>query len=320
MKKMLLVFNPKAGRGDFVRNLYKVVELYTRAGYEIVVYPTGGSGDAHEFILERGAAFDLVVCSGGDGMINEAVNACMRIQNPPPLAYIPSGTVNDFAATLKFPRDILKSARFVVTGQPRMIDAGVLSSPVEVPGEKYFSKEKYFSYVAAFGLFTNIPYTTDQKAKNILGRTAYFLEGIKYLANVPSVKCVIKVDEEASGANPGNNTIEGNFMLGIIANATSIGGFRFNVEESAAIDDGFFEVIFIHSPKNIIELQEIVAALLGNQTDPQLVIKRRARKIEFSSAEPCDWTLDGEFGGRHENLTITNLHKKLNIVLPKQSK
>jgi diacylglycerol kinase family enzyme len=137
MKKMLLVFNPKSGRGDFSRSLYGVVDIFTRAGYEVAVHPTSASGDARDYIQTYGVNFDLVVCSGGDGIVNEAVTAYMNIKSPPPFGYIPSGTTNDFAASLNIPLNYLKAARLILDGQPRLIDIGVFG-------------HRFFSYVAAF--------------------------------------------------------------------------------------------------------------------------------------------------------------------------
>lgn len=301
IKKMLLVINPKSGRGKITRKLYQVIDLFSQAGYEAAVYPTTASGDAYAYILKRALGFELVVCAGGDGMINEAVNAYMRMENPPQLAYIPCGTTNDFAITLKIPREIVESARSILNGQPRKVDVGALFCPKKGPGDKYFS------YVAAFGMFTNIPYITDQNAKNLLGRVAYFLEGIKHLNNISSIDCLVNIDGEE---------IRGSFMLGIVANTTSIGGFQFNLEKNAAIDDGLFEVVFVRSPKNLLELQDIIGMLLGAQTNSPLLIQRTAKRVEFSSAEPCSWTVDGEFGGQHKDIVIENLHQVLSIVLP----
>jgi len=302
---MLLVFNPKAGQGTFVQKLYDVISIFSRAGYQVEVYPTFVRGNAQTYIQEYGSNFDLIVCSGGDGTMNEALNAYMCIENPPKIAYIPSGTVNDFASTLKLPKDVIKSAHSIINGHPRLIDVGVLG-------------KQYFSYVAAFGIFTNISYTTDQKAKNILGRTAYFLEGIKRLGKIPATDCVIKFSSaiKTSSAASEDEVIEGKFILGVITNSTSIAGFNFNAKKSIAIDDGLFEVIFVRKPNNPIEHMEIITTLRNARKNSNLVIKRRASKIEFSSTQACDWTVDGEFGGKYDNVTIKNLHKKLNIVLP----
>jgi len=294
MKRMLLVINPKSGRGEIVRKLFDVVDLFSRAGYEVEVFPTTTSGDARSRIQDAGSGFGLIVCAGGDGMMNEAVNAYMNIKNPPHLAYIPCGTTNDFAIALKLPRDIIKSARSILNGHLRMIDIGSLG-------------DTYFSYVAAFGLFTNVPYSTDQNAKNILGGTAYFLEGIKHLKSIPSIDCIINADDKM---------IEGNFMLGIIANTTSIAGFQFNVEKGTAFDDGLFEVILISRPKNFQELQEIIGILQGSKKKSGLVIKTTAKRIEFTFTHPCDWTADGEYGGQYKTVTVRNLHRMLKIVMP----
>jgi len=293
MKKMLLVFNPNSGRGEFKKNLYEVIEIFTRADYEVAVYPTAGSGDAYAYIRERGGGFDLILCSGGDGMINEAVNAYMNMDSPPNLAYIPSGTTNDFAFSLGLPRDVIQSANAVLNGRQGMIDVGAFG-------------DKYFAYVAAFGWFTSIPYTTDTGVKNILGRAAYLLEGIKYITNIPSIECSIDVDGEI---------INGNFALGIIANGTSVAGFRSITESGGAIDDGLFEVVLVRSPENFTESQEIMSTLLDPQANTPLVLHRSAKKVVFTSAQSCDWTIDGEFGGQHRHIVMENIHHAINIIV-----
>jgi YegS/Rv2252/BmrU family lipid kinase len=293
MKKILLVFNPKSGRKEFVRRLYEVINLFSRAKYVVTVYPTTAFGDANTIIKEQGKNYDLIVCSGGDGIINEAVNAYMHINNPPHLAYIPSGTTNDFAVSVGIPRDILKAARSILEGQVRKIDIGAFG-------------DKYFSYVAAFGWFTKVTYTTDQNTKNIFGHAAYIFEGIKHFNNIPSIDCTIHID---------NEIVEGNFALGIIANGSSVGGYQKIVNKNSAIDDGLLEVLIAQKPNNFQERQEIINTLLGTQKKSKLVIKRTAKKIKLLS-QPCDWNIDGEFGGRFENIEIENLHHAVKIILP----
>jgi YegS/Rv2252/BmrU family lipid kinase len=294
MKKLLLIFNPHSGRGEFKKYLFETIDIFTRAGYAVTVYPTAASGNAGAYVRARGRGYDLIVCSGGDGMINEIVNALMRMKSPPSFAYIPSGTINDFAASLGMPREIMKSAYAILDGREAKIDVGIFG-------------EKYFAYVAAFGWLTNIPYSTDQGVKNILGRAAYFLEGIIQLVNITSIDCVIEVDDE---------TLEGNFVLGIIANGTSIAGFRSITESGAAIDDGLFEVVLVRGPVDFAEYQEIIGALLDPQANTPLVIQRTAKRLSFKSAQSCDWTVDGEFGGEHKDVEISIAHRALGIIVP----
>ena len=292
MEKMLLVFNPVSGHGELTQKLFEVVDLFTRSGYEVTVHPTATGGDALSYIKDRGPDFDLIVCSGGDGMIHEVVNAYLQNGIHTPLGYIPTGTTNDFAASLGLPRNIMEAALSILNSQPRVIDAGVFN-------------DKFFAYVAAFGLFTNIPYTADQNVKNIFGSIVYYLEGLKQLTAIPSISCRIEADGEV---------IEGDFMLGVVANGTSIAGLQPPVESGAAIDDGLFEVYLVRPPKNPIELQEIINGLFGNQTDSQVYIQRKVREVKFSSVQPCEWTLDGEFGGQYTDVYIENLHHVFSIL------
>jgi YegS/Rv2252/BmrU family lipid kinase len=294
MKKILLVFNPKAGRGEFPKYLYDVIELFTRSGYEVTAYPTSGSGDAYSFILERGADFELIVCSGGDGMMNEALNASMKLQTPPPLSYIPCGTTNDFAVSLGLPVTIMEAAKAVINGHPRLVDAGSFG-------------DKYFTYVAAFGQFTEVTYVTAQSAKNILGRAAYFLEGIKQLGIIHDIGCKIDIDGEI---------ITGNFMLGIITNSTSVGGFKLQSGKDTAMDDGLFETIFVRRPKNLTEQSEIIAALTNPALNTDMIVLRSAKKVLIEMDSPYNWTLDGEYGGQYRQIAIENLCRAMKIIVP----
>jgi YegS/Rv2252/BmrU family lipid kinase len=300
MKKALLVFNPKSGRGDFARSLYKVIAIFTRAGYEVTVYPTAASGDAKDYILKRGDGFELVVCSGGDGMISEAVNAYMQMDKPPPLGYIPTGTTNDFAMSLGIPRGIMDAAEAILDGSARAIDVGRFG-------------EQHFSYVAAFGKFTDVPYTTNQKAKKHLGRTAYIFESLKNLGDITPINCTLKIDGEV---------IAGDFVAGVVANVTTVAGFRVPSETESAFDDGLFETFFVRPPENLAELSNIIAGLSGSLAEKELIIRRTAKKIEFTSERgiPCGWTVDGEFGGEHTKITVENIHRAVKIILPPPEK
>ena len=296
MKRVLLVFNPKSGRGDFIKSLYSVISLFSRAGYEVAVYPTTSSGDAKDYVQKRGSHFDLVVCAGGDGMISEVVNAYMKMDAPPPLGYIPTGTTNDFAVSLGIPKVHTEAADAVLNGQARNIDIGRFGG-------------QYFSYVAAFGKFTDVSYSTAQSAKNILGRAAYIFEGIKQLGNLDAVNCEIDIDGEI---------IAGDFILGVVTNMTTVAGFRVPADKDSSVDDGLFEAIFVRSPQSLAELPGTIAALTDPSAEADTVIRRTAKKINFTHKNPCGWTVDGEFGGEHSNITLENIRRALSIILPPQ--
>ena len=167
-----------------------------------------------------------------------------------------------------------------------------------------------FVYIAAFGLFTDVSYQTKQEMKNILGHVAYLLEGTKRIFNVPSYRIKVTHDDEV---------IDDEFVFGMVTNSRSVGGFRNMIGKNVVFDDGLFEVTLVKTPKNPIALQEIIAALLIEQIDTKHMYTFKTGRIMFESLEEIPWTLDGEFGGSHDEVTIENLQKELKLMVPESA-
>ena len=296
MKKMLFVYNPNAGKGLLKAKLSDVLDIFVKAGYEeILTYPTESYKDAYRKVVNMEDDFDMVVCSGGDGTLDETVTGMMkRSKNRRvPIGYIPTGTTNDFASSLKIPKVILDAADACVYGKPFSCDVGTFNHDI-------------FVYVAAFGLFTDVSYQTDQKLKNALGHTAYVLEGMKRLSNIPSYKLKITA---------GDTVLEDEFMIGMITNARSVGGVKDIMGKKVDFADGEFEVTLIKKPKTIAELNDIITSLLLEKPDSKYVTMMKASNIVFDAQEEIPWTLDGEFGGSHEKVEITNKKQAIQIML-----
>lgn len=294
MKKMLFVYNPRAGRGLLRSKVSDIVDIFVKAGYDVVVYPTQSYRDAYHKITVFEDDYELVVCSGGDGTIDEVVTGMMEREHKIPIGYIPTGTTNDFANSLKIPRDILAAADNAVHGAAFPCDIGQFN-------------EDIFVYVAAFGLFTDVSYATSQDLKNVLGHLAYVLEGAKSLFNIPSYEMKVEYD---------GNIIVDEFMFGMVTNSRSVGGFRNMIGKNVKFDDGLFEVTLIRKPKNPIEMSEIVAAISIEQIDTKHIYSFRTSKITFESSDEIPWTLDGEFGGEQDYVEIVNQQKALKIMVP----
>jgi len=290
---MLFVYNPNAGKGLLRVKLADVLDIFVRAGYEITVYPTQCYRDGYKKIRKMEDEYDLVVCSGGDGTLDEVVTGMMKREQKIPIGYIPTGTTNDFASSLHISRDILQAADTAVNGKPFACDIGTFNNDI-------------FVYVAAFGLFTDVSYQTDQNLKNMLGHAAYVLEGVKRLTNIPSYQIKITHDDEV---------IEGEFMIGMVTNSKSVAGFRSIMGKQVLFDDGEFEVMLIKKPKNPLELQAIITALLIESFDTEYMYTFKAKKIKFEAEEEIPWTLDGEFGGQHETVKICNQKQALEIMV-----
>ena len=262
-----------------------------------MVYPTQAYRDAYKKVKKYKAEdYDLVVCSGGDGTLDEVVTGMMK-RDPDtrtPIGYIPTGTTNDFASSLHIPRKLLEAADNAVNGTVFACDVGKFNKGI-------------FVYVAAFGLFTDVSYETKQSMKNALGHLAYVLEGAKRLFNITSYKIKVTHDGE---------TIEDEFIYGMVTNSRSVGGVRNMIGDQVGFNDGLFEVTLIKTPKNPIELQEIITALMTKQMDSPFMYTFKSGHITFQSMEEIPWTLDGEYGGEHEEVVIENLNKQLKIMVP----
>ena len=293
MKKLLFVVNGHSGKGQIKNKLLDIIDIMIKEGYHVQVHTTQEREDATKVVREQAKYYDLVVCSGGDGTLDEAVTGMRQSEVRTPLGYIPAGSTNDFANSLEIPKDMIQAAKTAVLGVPFSCDVG------EFNGD-------YFIYVAAFGIFTDVSYATSQELKNALGHVAYILEGAKRLHTIKSYHMRVEYD---------GNEIEGDFLLGMITNSTSVGGFKNMTGKDVKLDDGLFEVTLIHKPKNIIELNTIIASLTNLKDETDLIDSFRADSVKFYSEEEIPWTLDGEFGGDHKEVQIKDHCKAVDIMI-----
>ena len=290
-KKLYFIYNPHSGREQIRTKLSAILQIFSNAGYELTVYPTKEKKDAVKQVEMLSDDYDLVVCSGGDGTMDEVVQGMMCREKKIPIGYIPSGTVNDFARSLKIPRDMLKAARIAVEGMDFPCDMGTFN-------------QEHFVYIAAFGIFTDVAYSTKQNVKNVLGHMAYLLEGVKRLTNIPSYHMQIHSEELQA---------EGDFIFGMVTNSRSVGGFKSIIGRKVQFDDGVFEVTFIRSPKNPVELQEILGAIILKEIDSKYMYSFRTSCLQVEAAESLPWTLGGGVGGGWESAGIKNYKKALKL-------
>lgn len=295
-KKMFFIYNPKAGKAQIKSNLLDIIDIFTKAGYEVTAYPTQAAGDAIRAVRERHAGYDIVVCSGGDGTLDEVVTGMMKSDEHLPIGYVPAGSTNDFANSLKIPKNMRQAADVVVNGRDFDCDIG------------WFNKD-VFIYVAAFGIFTDVSYQTKQDMKNVIGHAAYLLEGVKRLPSVRAYPLKISCDEES---------IEGDFIYGMITNSHSVGGFRGITGQNVSLDDGLFEVTLIRKPSNPLDINNIILALVDKRVKSEHIYTYSAQSVKVESGESVAWTLDGEFGGEHLTAQIENGHKALKIRIPEE--
>ncbi len=292
-KKLLFIYNPHAGKETMKNKLSDVIETFMKADYEVTVYATQREAEATEIVRESGKNYDRIVCSGGDGTLHEVTQGLMEMppEERPVCGYIPTGTVNDFARGLKIPMRVKLAAKVSAKDKVLPVDIGLMNG-------------NCFTYVCAFGAFTSVSYETPQAFKNLLGKTAYLLQGMAQLGNIKAYHAVIQTDKE---------TIEDDFIFGMVSNAKSIGGFTFFKNSKVSLNDGVFEGVFIRKPKTPAELQAVLNSFV-TLTPNEQILGFHGRQFVIEAEEEIPFTLDGENGGSFKRTEIQCCHKAIHYV------
>lgn len=292
-KKLLFILNPIAGKAKIKNKLCDIVDLFIKHEYEVNIHTTQAKEDAYNTIKKQVDQYDLVVCCGGDGTLNEAIRAFLAHPTKAKLAYIPCGTTNDFATTLKLSKSPLTCAKQIMKGKEIPIDVGSINGIG-------------FAYITAFGVFSDVSYTTPQISKNIFGHGAYVLESMKQFMNMPQYQLKIIHDTEA---------IQDEFCYGMITNSMSVGGMHFFDEKNVEINDGYFECLFIKRPNNPLDLQQLLSAFLTKDvTKCSRMYAFKAKEITIECNKSLAFNVDGEFADSFTHCHIKNHHNALTII------
>ena len=295
-KELLIIMNPCSGTKKANKYLTDILVLFGKNGYSTTVYMTEKAGDGKEYAKQNAKNFDMIVAIGGDGTFNEVVAGVLKSGADVEIGYIPAGSTNDFANSLKLSKNILKAAEDIMNGTARQIDIGSFNG-------------RNFSYVASFGAFTEVSYKTPQNVKNTLGHLAYVLEGIKDLANLKSKHLRFVAD---------GVVVEDDFIFGAICNSTSVGGVINLDPKMVDLSDGMFELLLIRLPEDLLELNEIVIALSTKKYKTKMITFLSAKNITIETTENINWTLDGEYAYGEEFIKVENLNKAINFITNKR--
>lgn len=292
MPEAIIIMNPCAGTKKANKYLTDILYLFSRYGYFSRVFMTSKKGDGAVLAEKYAKEGDLIVAIGGDGTFNEVVDGVVKSKTNTPIGYIPAGSTNDFASTLKLNKNILKAAEDIMEGTPRTIDIGLFNN-------------KCFTYVASFGAFTRISYSTPQNTKNIFGHLAYILEGIK---DIPSIR------HEHMRIETDNGVFEDDYLFGAVSNSTTLGGILTIDPETVDLNDGLLELVLIRRPKNVFEMNQLILSLNGQIYDCEMINLVSTRNIKIHCDSCPDWTLDGEFEQGATDIEIKNIPDAFKII------
>ena len=293
MKNLMLIVNPAAGKGSYKVNIGDALHVLDKGGYRTSLFFTSAPGDATAFAKEQAANFDTVACIGGDGTLSEVMSGLMQIASPPPLGYIPMGTSNDVATTLNLPKnDTVGAAKRILSGEEHPYDVGGFG-------------EGYFAYIAAFGAFTEASYATPQSQKKALGHLAYILQGAASLTKLEAIETRIEYD---------GGVLEDKYIYGSMSNSTSVAGMLRLPEKLVGLGDGMSELFLVRYPDTVDGLADIATALLTQSYDSKYVSFLHTKKAKFSFSKEVAWTRDGEDGGKHLEVELSNYAHALNFI------
>lgn len=296
-KKLLIITNPRSGKGKIKNDLLKIIQIFSDADFDVSVYPTKQPEDATIKVQSlNNDDFDLIVVCGGDGTLNEVITGIMRKNLDCTIGYIPYGTLNEWSSGLGISRNTFTAAQDITTGIKSHLDIGKFG-------------DKYFSYTASFGAFTEASYSAPQEVKNVLGQAAYFFEGIRSLSNIKPLHLKFTSDDRE---------IEGDFLFGAVSNSMSVGGIvKFN-DSVVKLNDGMFEVLLIKNPTTILQFQSIVDGILRKDLNRDGIEFFHTKEITVSGGADVPWTLDGEFAEGQESITLTNIPSALQLIVPRE--
>ena len=284
MKKLLLIINPNAGTRQARRFLPEILSAFRRGGYLCTVCVTEKQGDAVGLARANAGDADLVVACGGDGTLNEVITGLQFGGHRTALGYIPCGSTNDFASAIGLKKTIPAATDAILNGTPHTYDVGLFG-------------ERPFSYVASCGVFSRASYATPQNAKNAVGYLAYVMEGIKDLATIHPHHLSIEVD---------GKKIEGDYLLAAVSNSTSLGGVLKLKKDMVDMNDGMLELLLVGMPRTAADWNESLLALAEQRYDTPNLILLSGREFHVTAPADMEWSLDGEWCGGAENITIRN--------------
>ena len=293
-KEVLLIVNPCSGKGKVSKYVPQICDNLEKQGFELEVVYTSKTYNGEQIIENYIRYIDAVIVCGGDGTLSEVINGIIKCHKKIDVTFIPFGTTNDFAKTVKMPRSHYKLSKKLSKYKEKGIDIGSFNN-------------SFFYYVAAFGTCTSVSYTTNQEEKNKLGRFAYYKKAVKDLKKMKSIQASIVTD---------NEIIKDEFIYGGVTNSISIGSFKWFKRNDFKVNDGLFELILIKKPKNFFGLFKIMISILRNKYDQKNIYYLKTKHLQIDFDYPVDWTLDGEFGGSVSHAIIENHKNKIDLLVP----
>lgn len=280
--KALLIYNPVSGHHKINKKISTIKDELAKTYDVLDVVQSNSKDDFVKVLEEEILNYDDYIICGGDGSINMAINVVARFPKRPRLAFLPFGTLNDAMRNLGCSTNFKKALKTIKNHKVEAVDIVCLND------------EKYFSYCASLGAFSDIPVLAKNKTKRFFGRFAYYFMAIPMVFKKVKVKGTVKLDDELK-------EFEAPFI--VILNGKKMGGFKINKE--SRIDDGKIEVVYGKS--------SLFNSLLDFFFFNKRVTKHCSSSFEISIDSSYKWNVDGE-ATDYQNVNVNVLHNFLEII------
>ena len=294
MQKILMIVNPKAGKAKSKKYIENILINFKNNGYKVELEFTTPERNAKHIIEEHKLENEELIIWGGDGTLNETLVGLKNSNQKADIAFIPMGTTNDFARSLKVSFDELAVSKNLKKYKVKEIDAGLID---DMP----------FNYVVSMGLFSKASYQTSRKWKNRVGKLAYYINGIKEFFNYKTHKLKITIGEKV---------IEDEFIYGSVSNSRYMGGFPIFRKKDIKLDDGQFEVILAKAPKFRLYTFIVVLKILTGALNDKHIQFFRTSELKVEAIDGVDLSIDGEYGGNRKEFKIENHQKGTRFLVP----
>ncbi len=264
--KVLFVYNRNSGHQKLIKKISSIKKKLSRYFPSLEVVASLNEEHFKSLCFKAcEEKYDLFIFAGGDGTFNMVINEIAKHKYRPKLALLPAGTINDASKNFGFNKNINRSIKII--GKQKYKEIDICSA-----------NDKYFAYVAAAGLFADIPIDTKQIKKKYFGFLAYYSKAVIELFDKDYVEGQITLD------NGRIICFKAPFVM--FLNSKRVGGFKINPK--ADISDGKIDFFITNNEP----FKGLLSYLFLNPNVERYEIS--SARISFS--KPQRWDIDGEKG------------------------
>ncbi|HKW90941.1 MAG TPA: diacylglycerol kinase family protein [Methylomirabilota bacterium] len=272
MRSAVLVHNPGSGQQrDRFHSVTRMVDALRQHGITVTTQVTTEAGEATRLAAAAVAArTDLVIAHGGDGTVNEVMQALVGTSVP--LAVWPAGTSNVLARELDLPGGLDLLAGVIAAERTRRVSVGRAG-------------ERYFLLMAGVGLDADVVRAVHPGLKRLTGEGAYWMAGLRQLTDWHPMHFLVDADGGQYSAT-----------FAVVANAPSYGGgLRFAPE--ASMDNDVLDLCLFDSTQRHRFARYLAAAFTGSHLGMPGVTYLKTRTAVVHGHESRFVQVDGELLG-----------------------